>query len=310
MNHGYIKSYPDLGQAALKNDLAIPYRIWLVARHIDRVSFDGQARSYVEVDHLLSVLRLYGMSKAHLRYALDFPGSDIFYRLDKIHNRLIYTSAMKVALALGVPTVADPVFMESGWIKSISDFKAWTYATWFTQPRQITREKLEDLFGTSAETLRRWENKTGMDVGHNVARANASLFGVDKLPVPVDTRWHKDDSSYYWIETIDGQEYICWQTANTYHQKHRVFQGHRGQGRKIAKAVRASLKGAQKTGGAKESNRVFVQRSMLPESSAPAKTVQGGCVIESDEFVRNRLGKNRVWDYSLMMPKKLRYVTA
>ena len=158
-----VKSYPGLNLAALNYRHEGPYRLWLLARHLDR---EGSGR--VSARELRRFVRdNLGVTRQTLIRWFK-AGDDLFwYQRDE--ERLHLRSLFFVADFYGVRLQPQPVRLSLDTFANLSNFRAALVGSFFAKrPKTISQATLANLTGKTARTVRRYlERIEGLQKQHN-----------------------------------------------------------------------------------------------------------------------------------------------
>ncbi len=223
--NGAVKLYPDIALGMLRQEMAAPGRVWLLAHHLDR-----EGRGWLRIDiitqHLTSKtssLRVCG--KRQLRNLLR-QGDGVFWTRDK--TRLWLRSAAKVAFGLGVTRltgrpVAVPVTALTGGIGAV---RAHLYASFHSsrtketpqgvQVMPIARDTLAGLSGVGRVSQRTYERSAGVK-----AQANFAVGDVAQEENRENRAWAQGRAlfelkDYRGQQGKKGKTYLAWQLPNSY----------------------------------------------------------------------------------------------
>ncbi|MCB0009336.1 MAG: hypothetical protein KDE04_22885, partial [Anaerolineales bacterium] len=221
----WVKHYPDIGLAMLREAKTAPGRLWLMLRYLDQA---GQGVFCLnEISQTLtnktSPYRLCG--KRQLRNLIR-DGNGLFWARDKTH--LWLRSAAKVAFALGVGRVTNrPVALPvAALTEGIGAFRAHLYAAFHSgrtketpagsQAMPIARDTLARLSGVSRSGQRIYE------VGASITtRINYAIGETYSKEAYRERAWEKGNAvfvlqDYRGRQGRAGQRYIAWQLPNSY----------------------------------------------------------------------------------------------
>ena len=229
---GNLKSYIELNRFVIAAGLTGPYRLWLLCR-----ALDPEGRGTVDLDVLLVALAEQGLNRQLLRRTARQAGCSTFLTIHPTYVE--YRSLTAVCRSLAV-TPGRAVFIPRDAIQSTEHFRAALYTAWIAghDSLYISREKLTALFDVSADTQRRWERLTGVEVTYNVIEVAASDQAAAEAHIPQDARLDGDrmDRVYTW----EYQGRIYYRTVNRYQAPH-YDRGCVGNVRKVSRAVRAAV---------------------------------------------------------------------
>ena len=243
-----IKHYPSIGIAALKEEQASIYRVWLMCRYLDR---DG--RGWLDVQDVQeqltdteSKLRLFTWRR--LRQVLG-QGHGRFWIWDKEHDRLWLFGAARVAANLDVSRlIGKPVALPVSVITAgIGEFKAHLYGAWHSGRKinnPISRTVQETITGIPERTQRHYCRVARIRSKPNIA------IGSKHKPEEVEKQaWQRGRATF---ELVDhqgqqgrkGYSYVAWHLPNTYIGPHQ--QTTKGRMRKINRKLNVLVnKGTQ-----------------------------------------------------------------
>lgn len=298
-----LRTYTELNRHAIKTGAVTVLRAWYILRFLDS---DG--RGVVDRQQFMDQLRLLGMSKAHLRHAqarqTALYGADAFFTVS--HDKIEYRSLEAVAERLMVAP-GRSVYVPIDGCRSIEAFSASLYAAWHSpEQRMISRERLEDLFGVSAQTLRRWERSARVNVEANVVELQDADAAVAAQYIAEDDRPHKQDA--------DGGGYIFQRDGRTYYRTVNRYAGpftagNRGRSRKATKRANYAAGGVL-TGAAEKQNRIYFDARRL---AGRRQLVTGASVHQVTDargkvpVMRVQYGDAQVWRFSRMKPAEWRF---
>ena len=221
----FVKIYPDIALAMLRQEQTAAGRLWLLLRHLD-----VNGRGVLRVVNLRETLtksktRHHLCGWRQLRNLLR-QGEGVYWQRDK--ERVWLRSADRVAAALGVEKlngrpVAIPVKHLLG---TIGEARAYLYASFHAgrQPvssrtqrqKPIARDTLTTLTGLTAECQRGYERRVGVRVSQNyVIGERASRSGQE------ERHWQKGGGAFEFVDFRGGQgkpgvDYMAWQLPNSY----------------------------------------------------------------------------------------------
>ena len=293
-----IRTYPELSRAVIAGGLSTVYRVWLILRSVD-VGGSG----IVGRDDARAALVAAGLTPRHLITARRVDGSEGFFTV--YGNRIEYRSLECVSLAM-MTAPGRSVMIPHDALGSLENFNAHLYAAFFVKAdgagRMISRDRLSELFGVSAETQRRWERLAGVDVTANMGSCAAEDLDRAAAIIPKDGRLDHLDrlgNSY----TFERDGVIYWRTVNGYTSVLRA--GAVGNSRKVGRRVRAGLGGDIPGAATVQSSRVFFTPKSLPKR---AWFVPGHCYKADGASVYTRQrphspeGEFSVWSWSNLRP--------
>ena len=123
-------------------------------------------------------------------------------------------------------------------IGSLEQWEATLYAGWmyYRDDPIIARETLEGLFNRTPETLRRWE-QTRLQKTLTIQKNYAQCAFIDTM-----NKMNPERSNSYIAKTNDGLKLrLIWQMPNTYKTTGIKAHQHRGQSKRVRKAVNEQL---------------------------------------------------------------------
>lgn len=236
---------PELARISIGLNLASPFRLWVIARHLTRL---GNGSGKVSKSEFKSTLRQYNISytRQHLNRLLR-AGEGIFWNSNP--HELYARSGQYVAkhltqqaldehrdLLLNKAGVTEVLLSPCG---SLEQWEATIYAGWLNHRNNptISRLVLSKLFNRSDDTLRRWESerlKGTLTIRKNYAQC-ASTRTWEKV--------QPQTTVAYVAKTRSGEQMrLMWQLPNTYKIKGIKTHRHNGQSKKVRKSVNQQLK--------------------------------------------------------------------
>ncbi len=236
----FVTHHPSLGIAALQQNDAPCYRVWLTCRY-----FDEQGRGALNVtllkSHLTETDSEYRMfSWKRLRQILH-AGNGRFWHWNQEKGQLWLVGVAKLAAALDVPKLTGnrvqlPIQTISA---GISEFKAHLYAAWHSgrhSENPISREVQRQLTHIPERTQRRYGRIARIKTKRNFAIG--ARFSAEGLKQEAWQRGHavfeyKDVKGKFGAE---NGRYLAWQLPNHYEGPHQPAQF--GRQRKINKQLR------------------------------------------------------------------------
>ncbi|MCB8980763.1 MAG: hypothetical protein H6657_25410 [Ardenticatenaceae bacterium] len=241
----WVKLYPDIGLAMLRQELAAPGRLWLMLRYLDTTG-----RGFLRIDNLqaqlttkTSSLRLCG--RRQLRNLLK-AGQDVFWTRDKTGVWL--RSAAKVAAALQVEQLTGrPVALPvSALLDGMGTFRAHLYAAFHSgrlkespdghRAMPIARDTMTHLSGVGRSSQRMYEDMVGIAVQANFAVGEVTTKEKREKRAWQQGRALFELKDYLGQQGKKGKTYLAWQLPNSYRGQHR----HRPRGRQ--KRINRELK--------------------------------------------------------------------
>ena len=251
-----LRSDPELGRLAVALHLAHQYRLWIIARALDR---GAGGSGFVQKQDLIKQLAFYRIKYTDRRLRrLIMEGQGIFWRQDrKRRDRLYLVSWQQVALHLIQQAEAQGIpigFNKPGARQQLVDvsggletWQARLYAAWIAYRAgeaglSIARATQAALFGRSEKTIRQWENQ-------HLSGVVTKRFDYEQHPDDCCTqdelyeRQHQipDHATVY--TAVTGQGVVKrrhWQRPNTYFSKIRSHV-HRGQARGVRTRVNCAI---------------------------------------------------------------------
>lgn len=227
----WVKLYPDIGLAMLRQEMSAPGRLWLMLRYLDQ---DGSG--VLRIDNIEQQLTKKGLplrlcGRRQLRNLLR-AGNGVYWTRDKEHVWL--RSAAKVAYTLGVERLTGrPVALPiAALLDGIGAFRAHLYAAFHSgrtkdtpygeQAMPIARETLAGLSGVGRSSQRAYEEQAGVEVQANFAVGEAATEENQE-----NRAWEQGQAlfelkDYRGQQGKKGKTYLAWQLPNTYvgqHQK-------------------------------------------------------------------------------------------
>ena len=239
-----IRVDPELARISIGLNLASQCRLWLVARHINRAD-SGSGK--LSKKQFKATLKEFGIhyTPQHLRKLIK-SGLNLFWNEDR--DSLYLRSWKHVACGLtqiaiekhpnllsNKAGVREVLLSPNG---SLEQWEATLYAGWmyYRDNPIIARDTLEGLFNRTPETLRRWEQtrlQKTITIQKNYAQC-AFMDTVDKI--------NPERLNSYIAKTDEGLNLrLIWQMPNTYKTKGIKEHQHRGQSKRVRKAVNEQL---------------------------------------------------------------------
>lgn len=268
------------------------YRVWLLCR-----ALDPQGSGIVGLTPLLRLLEAHGLNRhmlrrlrknSHCRFFLTFHANHVEYR-----------SLTAVCRSLGVlPGQAVLIPIES--ISSTESFRAALYTAWIAGHDELymSRERLSGLFSVSADTLRRWERLTDVEVTYNVIEVAKSDQEAAEDHIPKDARLDGDRLGRAYVWEYQGSLY--YQSVNCYSALH-YERGAVGNVRKVSRAVRAAVPVEDHGDGTRR--RVFYTERTTPENHQEKR---GACLRTQRRPVHVPHGLANLWRFSTTRPVERR----
>ena len=247
-----VKHYPSIGIAALRNEQAAIYRVWLMCRYLD-----VQGRGWLPVQDVRkqltgkeSKLRLFSWRR--LGQILG-QGHGRFWDWDKAEKRVWLYGAAKTAANLEISRlVGKPVALPVKTITAgIGDFKAHLYGAWHSGRKTnnpISRQVQQSITSIPERTQRHYCEVAGIRRQANIAIGNKTN------PEEAEKQaWRRGRATFEFVDHQGrqgrkGTAYIAWHLPNSYTGPHQ--QSPKGRMRKInRKLADLVTKGAQGNGG-------------------------------------------------------------
>lgn len=244
---------PELGRLAIVLHLAQGLRLWVVCRDLVRSATKGKlAAGRVPRQLLKERLKALGIGYTARHINRLLAASDgLFWNLspDAVHIRSVSYVAEQLVLqaaqtcpetiATNKPGVREVYLPVGG---SLEQWEAMLYAGWLTHRENptIARETLAQLFGRSADSLRRWE---AMRLSHILTiRTNYAQAVLDEDLLETLDYVLPSQAYSYVASGVEGPEIrLRWQLPNTYNPA-QIRQHHcKGQASRVRKRVNASL---------------------------------------------------------------------
>lgn len=239
-----IRADVELARFSVGLGSASNFRIWVIARHINRLE-NGSGK--VSKKDIKAVLRQFKIdyTRQHIN-KLFRDGNDLFWNTDR---KFLYLHGWKsVARALtqlavdenpdllsNKPGVKEMLLSPAG---SLEQWEATIYAGWlaYRNDPKISRESLEKLFNRTPETLRRWE-QDHLDGIVTIQTNYTQCADVDTM-----MKLNPARVSSYVAKTPEGYKVrLIWQSPNTYKTRGIKQHPHKGQAPKVRKAVNEQL---------------------------------------------------------------------
>ena len=277
-NKSTIKHYPSIGIAALKEERAAIYRVWLMCRYLDQ---DG--RGWLTVQDVReqltdtdSKLRLFTWRR--LRQVLG-KGQGRFWIWDREHERLWLFGAARVATNLeATRLVGKPVALPiSAITDSIGEFKAHLYAAWHSgrnKNNPISRAVQEMITSIPERTQRHYCQVARIRHKTNIA------IGCKHNPEEVKKQaWLRGKATFHFIDHHgqhgqEGNSYVVWHLPNTYFGPHQ--QTPKGRMRKINRKLSDLV-----TKGTQGNRRQKVVKRYFVDGKDAVKALDRGEVMEA-----------------------------
>ncbi len=283
-----LKTYAELNRSILAQNMSGAYRVWLLCR-----ALDPRGRGIVGLTPLLQLLDAHGLNRHLLRRVRKQSGCRTFLTFHATH--IEYRSLEAVCRSLGVlPGRAVSIPTES--IESTESFRAALYTAWIASHDDLhmSRERLSALFGISADTQRRWERLTGVEVTHNVIEVAKGDQEAAEAHIPKDARLDGDRLGRAYVWEYRGSLY--YQSVNRYSAPH-FERGCVGNVRKVSRAVRAAVPVEDHGDGTRR--RVFYTERATPTNH---QEKSGSCLRTQRQPIHVPHGLANLWRYSKTKP--------
>lgn len=239
-----VRVDPELARISIGLHLASEFRLWLIARALNRHA-DGSGK--VSKKEFKATLHEFGVgySRQHLRRLLN-AGKHLFW--DENKTSLYLRSSQFVARELTQKAideqpdllenragVTDILLSPAG---NLEQWEAMIYAGWlyYRNNPTISRMVLSKLFNRTADTLRHWESErllNTVSIRKNYAQCDSAEVWEQIQP---------ETTLSYVARTKDGEKArFLWQLSNTYSVKGIKEHRYKGQAKKVRKAVNQQL---------------------------------------------------------------------
>ena len=292
INRGTVRHYPTIGIAALKEEQAAIYRVWLLYRYLDQ---DGRGWLAIQdirekLTDMESKLRLFTWRR--LRQVLG-QGHSRFWIWDKERERLWLFGAARIATNLDVNRlVGKPVALPVSIItNSIGEFKAHLYATWHSGRKinnPISRFVQEKITSIPERTQRHY-----CHVARITRKTNIAIVNKNNPEEVENQAWQRGKATFHFIDHHGqqgqkGTHYIAWHLPNTYIGPHQ--QSTTGRMRKINRKLAVLVnKGTQGNRQQKVEKRYFV------DGKDAVKALGRSVVSEAYWPFQSRAGLRKLW---------------
>lgn len=195
-----VKSYPEISLEAMKRRQEPQYRVWLLARHLDK-----RGAGWCELGDLRSFIGAHGLFTIRtLRRALS-PPNPYFH---KVGSRVYLASAQKIARSLEVTLRMHPVWIPLADLGSLATLRSVLVASLFAQsPRTIAQETLASLSGRCSRTVRRYLDS------HHVHSTQNAMLSRRSPSYRLDPQLAKDG---FFHTIVDGDRCLLRRLPNTY----------------------------------------------------------------------------------------------
>jgi hypothetical protein len=239
-----IRTDPELARISIGLNLASQFRLWVIARHLNR---DENGSSKLAKKQLKATLKGFGINytRQHLRRLVK-AGIGLFWNEDR--HFLYLRSWQHVARELTQIAIEEnqKLLSNKAGVKevllsptgSLEQWEATIYAGWMYHREYpiIARETLEGLFNRTPETLRRWE-QTRLQKTLTIQKNYAQCAFVDTMD-----KINPERLNSYVAKTNEGLKLrLIWQMPNTYKTKGIKEHQHKGQSKKVRRAVNEQL---------------------------------------------------------------------
>lgn len=215
-----IKNYPTLGIAALQEEQAAIYRVWLLCRYLDQHGQGWLQVSCIRQQLTNKESKLWLFGSRRLRQVLG-QGHGRFWEWDKGRDRLWLYGAARLGINLNVHQITGkPVLLSVTDItKSIGDFKAHLYGAWHSGRKTtnpISREVQSSITGIPERTQRHYCQIASVTRQTNIA------IGGKYSPEEVEKQaWQRGKATFQFFDHQgrqgrQGATYIAWHLPNTY----------------------------------------------------------------------------------------------
>jgi hypothetical protein len=235
---------PELARIAIALHLAPQFRLWVVAKSITRTA-DGSGK--VAKKEFFTALRNFGIkySRQHRRRLLN-SGERLFWNEDKKYvyvrsSQHVASELTQLAIDNNPALLSNRAGVTEVYIPSAGSLEQWEaniYAGWLDHRENpiIARETLEGLFNRTPETLRRWEQDQ-LEGTLTIQKNYAQCALVDTME-----KVNPERLNSYVAKTDEGAQLrLVWQMPNTYIIKGIKTHAHKGQSKKVRKAVNVQL---------------------------------------------------------------------
>lgn len=252
----YLLTDPELGRLCIALDWASQYRLWVIIRHLTR---NEEGSGIISKNALQQALTDFDIhyTPRHFDRLLQ-NGEGLFWTINRKYKRIYLHSWIN--LGLNMARKADAAGMDMSGNKpgarqsytnvsgSLEHWEASIYAGWLCLHEGVTiaRETLSMLFRREANTIRRWEVQLGREFQKrfNFVQCSDPERYFKHIPahsIPYATRIYHKGRVRSFIR-------VRWQIPNTYST--RTFNSmHKGQGRKVRRAINAEYPPDLKPGG-------------------------------------------------------------
>jgi hypothetical protein len=227
----FVRLYPDLAVAILKEEQAAPARVWLLLQHLDR-----QGCGWVELPEAKRYLTeepARVCSWRQLRNLLA-QGEGVFW--DRDNGRIWLRSVTRVAASLNLSkltgkSVSLPVSVLR---QRIGTVRAHFYASFHSGRtgqgdgvKPIARATLQKISNVSRASQQNYERRAGVR-----RQANFALASQPTADTEQERAWQRGPALFHFTDHkgkhgAAGQRYLAWQLPNHYVGPHRHNNGGR-----------------------------------------------------------------------------------
>ena len=239
-----IRVDPELARISIGLNLASQFRLWAIARHLNREK-DGSGK--VTKTQFKATLKDFGIhyTRQHLRRLIK-SGLNLFWNEDR-HNlylrswKYVACELTQIAIDTNRKLLSNKAGVKEVLLSPLGSLEQWEatlYAGWIYHRDYpiIARDTLEALFNRSPESLRRWEQtrlQKTITIQKNYAQC-AFMDTVDKI--------NPERLNSYVAKTSEGLKLrLIWQLPNTYKTKGIKEHHYKGQSKRVRKAVNEQL---------------------------------------------------------------------
>lgn len=217
---GGVKSYVNLGFAALREHDECSYRLWLLLRHLDT---DG--RGWVTTTDLAAFVAEHDLWHPQSTWRHLKAGQGRWWW--QWRDMVFYAGLQRTCDRLDAYEYSNPVLIPVEAFRSIGKFRAALLASMFAKKaRTISLATLSRLTGRSRRTVASWAKRAKLDITENVMLSDRPAEG------PVDPDLARQGYRRAWI---DGEWRLVRRLPNTYHAPDAYVPTAHGQVKHIAK---------------------------------------------------------------------------